>query len=96
MGRKKKCWRSKKILDVISEQRTIEANGDEVKYKHYVPEKEEFNEETPKEMIDGNKYYRTPLGGHKNSPNLFRFTGLAYRMTFDAYQFIPDYLDSHF
>ena len=47
-------------------------------------------------MIDGNKYYRTPLGGHKNSPNLFIFTGLAYRMTFDTYQFIPDYLDSIF
>ena len=27
----------KKILDEISEQRTIEANGGEVKYKHYVP-----------------------------------------------------------
>lgn len=86
----------KKILDEISEQRTIEANGGEVKYKHYVPEKEEFNEETPKEMIDGNKYYRTPLGLHKHSPNLFRFTGLAYRMIFDAYEFIPDYLDRPF
>ena len=86
----------KKILDEISEQRTIEANGGEVKYKHYVPELDEIDDNTPKEMIEGNKYYRTPLGGHKNSPNLFRFTGLAYRMTFDAYEFIPDYLDKPF
>lgn len=47
-------------------------------------------------MIEGNKYYRTPLGGHKNSVNLYKFTGLAYRMTFDAYEFIPDYLDRPF
>ena len=86
----------KKILDEISEQRTIEANGGEIKYSHYVPELNEFNDETPKEMIEGNKYYRTPLGGHKNSVNLYRFIGLAYRMTFDAYEFIPDYLDRPF
>ena len=61
-----------------------------------MPELNEFNDETPKEMIEGNRYYRTPLGGHKNSCNLFRFTGLAYRMTFDAYEFIPDYLDKPF
>ena len=53
--RKRSVEDQKKILDEISEQRTIEANGGEVKYKNYVPEKEEFNEETPKEMIDGNK-----------------------------------------
>ena len=47
-------------------------------------------------MIEGNKYYRTSLGGHKNSPNLYIFTGLAYRMTFDAYEFIPDFLDRPF
>ena len=86
----------KKILDEISEQRTIEANGGEIKYSHYVPELNEINDKTPSEMIEGNRYYRTPLGGHKNSPNLFRFTGLAYRMTFDAYEFIPDYLDRPF
>ena len=54
----------KKILDEISEQRTIKANGGEIKYVHYVPELEEINENTPKEMIEGNKYYRTPLGEH--------------------------------
>ena len=63
----------KKILDEISEQRTIEANGGEIKYVHYVSELEEINENTPKEMTEGNKYYRTPLGGHKNSCNLFKY-----------------------
>ena len=96
MGRKKKSWKTKKILDKNYEQRTIEANGGEIKYAHYGPELEEINDETPKELIEGNKYYRTSLREHKNSPNLYIFTGLAYRMTFDSYQFIPDYLDRPF
>lgn len=83
---------NKRTLDRIAEQRTAEANGAPVQYVHYVPEKEEINETTYPDMIIGNRYYREEAK-HPNSPNLFRFTGIANRMTFDAYEFIPDYLD---
>ena len=69
-----------------------ELNGASAKYVHYVPEQEEINEKTYPDMVVGNQYYRNEAK-HPNSPNLFRFTGLANRMTFDAYEFIPQYLD---
>lgn len=81
-----------KILDQIAIQRTAEVNGESVKYVHYVPEEEEINEATYPDMVIGNQYYRKEAK-HPNSPNLFRFTGLANRITFDAYEFIPEYLD---
>lgn len=80
-------------LDEIAEQRTAEANGASPRYVHYVPEKDEIDENTPADMIEGNHYYRTSRAGHPNSPNRFLFVGQAYRMTFDAYEFIPQYLD---
>lgn len=84
----------KKRLDEIAEQRTAEANGAPVRYAHYVPEADEIDENTYPDMVEANDYYRSSKRAlHPNSPNMFRFTGLAYRMTFDAYQFIPDYLD---
>lgn len=81
-----------KTLDKIAEQRTAESNGEPVKYVHYVPEKEEINKDTYPDMIVGNQFYREEAK-HPNSPNLFRFTGMANRMTFDAYEYIPEYLD---
>lgn len=84
-----------KILDQIAIQRTAEVNGEPVKYAHYVPEKEEITESTYPDMVAGNQFYREDEK-HPNSPNLFRFTGLANRMTFDAYEFIPEYLDRPF
>lgn len=84
-----------KVLDQIAAQRTAEANGEPVKYVHYVPEKEEINDATYPDMVKGNHYYREEAL-HPNSTNLFRFTGLANRMTFDAYEFIPQYLDRPF
>lgn len=84
-----------RVLDQIAEQRTAEANGEPVRYVHYVPEKEEINEKTYPDMVEGNRYYRSEAK-HPNSPNLFRFTGLANRMTFGAYEFIPQYLDRPF
>lgn len=86
---------NKKTLDLIAMQRTAEVNGEPVKYVHYVPEKEEINDTTYPDMIAGNQFYRVEAK-HPNSPNLFRFTGLANRMTFDAYEFIPEYLDRPF
>ena len=59
-----------------------------------MPGADEINENTYPDMGEISDYYRNPGRAlHPNSPNRFRFTGLAYRMTFDAYQFIPDYLD---
>lgn len=84
-----------KILDQIAEQRTAEANGEPVKYGNYVPELEDINESTYPDMIIGNHFYRTEAL-HQNSPNKFRFTGLANRITFDAYEFIPEFLDRPF
>lgn len=82
------------MLDRIAEQRTAEANGAPPKLIHYVPEADEITAETPSDMVEGRDYYRSPKRAlHPNSPNQFRFIGQAYRMTFDAYEFIPDYLD---
>ena len=81
----------KKRLDEIAEQRTAEANGAPVRYAHYVPELGEIDENTYPDMVEANDYYRNPKRAlHPNSPNKFRFTGMAYRMTFDAYQYIQD------
>ena len=81
-----------RVLDEIAAQRTAEANGASAKYVHNVTEQEEINEKTYPDMQVCNQYYRNEAK-HPNSPNLFRFTGLANRMTFDAYEFIPQYLD---
>lgn len=80
------------LLDEIAEQRTAEANGAPVRYGHFVPEADEINADTYPDMVEASDYYRTPRAGHPNSPNRFRFTGLAYRMAFDAYAQIPYYL----
>lgn len=91
---KRSLEEQKRRLDEIAEQRTAEANGAPVRYAHYVPEADEIDDNTYPDMVEANDYYRNPNRAlHPNSPNQFRFTGLAYRMTFDAYQFIPDYLD---
>lgn len=80
------------LLDEIAEQRTSEANGDEPRMGHYVPEADEIDTCPYPDMVEAHNYYRTPRAGHLNSPNRYRFTGLAFRMAFDAYAQIPDYL----
>lgn len=81
-----------KLLDEIAAQRTAEANGVEIRYGHYVPEADEIDANTYPDMVEAHDYYRTPRASHPNSPNRYRFTGLAYRMAFDAYAQIPYYL----
>lgn len=80
------------LLDEIAEQRTAEANGAAVRMGHFVPEADEIDCDTYPDMVEASDYYRTPRAGHPNSPNRYRFTGLAYRMMFDAYAQIPYYL----
>lgn len=96
-------WNGKKtvaeqiaLLEEIGKQRTAEANGAEVRMGHFVPEANEIDENTDPDMIEASNYYRTSRAMHPNSPNLYRFTGLAFRMMFDAYAQIPDYLTQPF
>lgn len=84
-----------KILDQIAEQRTAEANGETIKYGNYVPELSDITKDTYPDMIVGNQFYRHEAI-HPNSPNKYRLTGLANRITFDAYEFIPEFLDRPF
>lgn len=79
-----------KMLAEIGRQRTLEANGGEVRYIHYVPN-------SPEEIPDGpNKaafaeyydYYRTPRGMHPNSPNLYRFTSLDKMFAYTAFDHV--------
>lgn len=84
-----------KVLDEIAEQRTAEANGEPVRYAHYVPEDEDLPNNPYPEMVEGNRFYRH-IAKHPNSVNRFRFTGMADRITFDAYEFIPQLLDRPF
>lgn len=84
----------KSRLDEIATQRTAEANGAEIRYAHYVPEADEINDNTYPDMVEAHDYYRSPARAlHPNSPNKFRFIGMANRITFDAYEFIPELLD---
>lgn len=84
----------KSRLDEIATQRTAEANGAEIRYAHYVPEADEINDNIYPDMVEAHDYYRSPARAlHPNSPNKFRFIGMANRITFDAYEFIPELLD---
>ncbi len=84
----------KSRLDEIAAQRTAEVNGAEIRYAHYVPETDEINDNTYPDMVEAHDYYRSPARAlHPNSPNKFRFIGMANRITFDAYEFIPELLD---
>lgn len=79
-----------KLLAEIGRQRTIEANGGEVRYIHYVPNSLEEVPDGPnraafKEYYD---YYRTPRGMHPNSPNLYRFTSLDKMFAYTAFDHV--------
>lgn len=79
-----------KMLAEIGRQRTIEANGGEVRYIHYVPNSPEEvpagpNHDTFQEYYD---YYRTPRGMHPNSPNLYRFTSLDKMFAYTAFDHV--------
>lgn len=79
-----------KILAEIGRQRTIEANGGEVRYIHYVPNTQEEvpdgpNHDAFQEYYD---YYRTPRGMHPNSPNLYRFTSLDKMFAYTAFDHV--------
>ena len=53
MDRKKTIEEYKGIVNEISEQRIIEVKEVKVKYKHYIPEFDEFNNDIPKEILKG-------------------------------------------
>lgn len=82
-----------KILDIVSRQRTAQANGAGPAYIPYVPESPElFDENTPTLMREGYDYYRTPRGQHPNSQNKMLLTSSDKLMAFTAFAQIPEYL----
>ena len=79
-----------KMLKEIGEQRTIEANGGEVRYIHYVPNSPE---EIPGGPLTENfreyyDYYRTPRGMHPRSENIYRFTSLDRMFAYTAFDHV--------
>jgi fermentation-respiration switch protein FrsA (DUF1100 family) len=81
------------MLKKVGEQRTLEANGGELLYMHWVPDtKEEINENTPDLWREGYDYYKTPRGQHPNSVNKYLFTGTDRMMAFSAFDQISTLL----
>lgn len=85
--------RQLQTLEAVAKQRTAEANGAEVYYTTYTPDKlEEMGENTPVLMREGYDYYRTNRAQHPNSPNRFLFTSVGKLMSFSASSQISTHL----
>lgn len=82
-----------KSLEMVGYQRTAEANGAELMYVPFVPEKvEDINEQTPDMLREGYDYYRTPRGQHSNSKGRFLFTSIDKMTTFSVFDYLGDFL----
>ncbi|MDP9075894.1 MAG: alpha/beta hydrolase [Bacteroidota bacterium] len=81
------------MLKNVGQQRTVEANGGELLYVHWVPEtKEEINENTPDLLREGHDYYKTPRGQHPHSVNKYLFTGTDRMIAFSTFDQISTLL----
>jgi len=81
------------MLKKVGEQRTVEANGGELLYMHWVPDTiEEINDNTPDLWREGYDYYKTPRGQHPNSVNKYLFTGTDRMIAFSAFDQISTLL----
>ena len=79
-------------LKEAAEQRTREANGEEVKYSSYVPNSlEEIPENAPTMYRQGYEYYRTPIAQHPRSENKYIFSNYAQQASFTAFD-RPEYV----
>ncbi len=74
-----------KLLEMVGQQRTAEANGAEPVYGPYVPDK--VTEDMPVTLKEANEYYRTPRCQHPNSKNRVRMTSLDKLMAYSAFTF---------
>ncbi|PJJ08322.1 hypothetical protein CLU83_1582 [Flavobacterium sp. 1] len=82
-----------KSLEMVAYQRTAQANGAELMYVPFVPEKfEDINEQTPDMLREGYDYYRTPRGHHPNSMGRFLFTSIDKMTTFSVFDYLGDFL----
>lgn len=72
-------------LDAVAKQRTLESQGEPIKYVNYVANSlDEIPENAPVMYREGYEYYRTARGQHPNSPNKYVFTSLDKLMGFTA------------
>lgn len=82
-----------KSLEMVAYQRTAQANGAELMYVPFVPEKlEDINEQTPVMLREGYDYYRTSRGQHPNSKGRFLFTSIDKMTTFSVFDYLGDFL----
>lgn len=79
-----------KFLEMVSEERTAEANGGEVIYGNYVPEN--VSDDLPVTMKEAHDYYRTPRAQYPTSENKVRLTSMSNIYTFEAFHLIDELL----
>lgn len=79
-----------KFLEMVSEERTAEANGAEPIYGNYVPEN--VTDDMPVTMKEAHDYYRTPRAQYPTSENKVRLTSMSNIYTFEAFHLIDELL----
>ncbi len=80
-------------LEMVANQRTAEARGEEPHYAPFVPERlEDIDENTPDMLREGYDYYRTPRGAHPNSKGRFLLTSMDKMYAFSTFDLIPEFL----
>lgn len=79
-----------KFLEMVSEERTAEANGAEPIYGNYVPEN--VTDDLPVTMKEAHNYYRTPRAQYPTSENKVRLTSMSNIYTFEAFHLIDELL----
>lgn len=79
-----------KFLEMVSEERTAEANGAEPIYGNYVPEN--VTDDLPVTMKEAHDYYRTPRAQYPTSENKVRLTSMSNIYTFEAFHLIDELL----
>jgi fermentation-respiration switch protein FrsA (DUF1100 family) len=82
-----------RTLNMVANQRTAEARGEEPQYAPFVPERlEDIDENTPDMLREGYDYYRTPRGAHPNSKGRFLLTSMDKMYAFSTFDLIPELL----
>lgn len=74
----------KQNLEQIAQQRTKEANGEDVLYSWYVPPTEELAKQMPSDYYEGYEYYRVSKAKHPNSVNKMFFSHVDSIINFTA------------
>ena len=81
------------ILLEAGKQRTIEANGGDVRYMNYIPDtKEEADASGVVMLQEAYDYYRTPRGQHENAKNILLYSSMLDLYRFSAFEPISQLL----